>query len=228
MRLTMKNLAKGLAAAAFCTLMAGMPEPAFAILEGSNREQMEFLDFSEHMIRNGLYAKTGRAVFNRDKKGYVRGIKQHNAPHIYEPDVYTWELAMAEHRKKLAALAPPEQPPVGLVTPTPMTPGGVLPSDPMPLTLTPVGPQAVIEGTMPLPADAQARMNNMVYRARARGLHPGSDLRAEEIKQRLLNHMNSLGSPESGQPGVPSIPALMPAMPDLPRGTRGDSCDTEF
>lgn len=227
MRLMVGNMIKGLAAAAFCTLLVAQPGPACAVIEGSNREQMEFLDFSEHMIRNGLYATTGRAVFNRDKKGYVRGIKQHNAPHIYEPDVYTWELAMAEHRKKLAAMAPPEQPPTGLVSPSPMTPGGLLPTDPMPLTLTPVGPQAVIEGTMPLPADSQARMNDMVYRARARGLHPGSDLRAEEIKQRLLQHMNSLGG-GSGQPGQPSIPALMPAMPDLPRGTRGDSCDTEF
>ncbi|HNX74953.1 MAG TPA: hypothetical protein PLM07_01040 [Candidatus Rifleibacterium sp.] len=226
MRLNMNNIAKGLAVAAFCTILVGQSKPAAAVLEGSNREQMEFLDFSESMIRNGLYAKTGRGVFNRDHKGFVRGIKEHNAPYIYEPDVYTWELAMAEQRKKLAAMAPPEQPPVGLVTPTPMTPGGMLPTDPMPLTLTPVGPQAVIEGTGPLPADSQQRMNDMVYRARARGLHTGSDLRAEEIKQRLIQHMNSMG--ESGQPGTPSIPALMPAMPDLPQGRSGDSCDAGF
>ncbi len=227
MRLTMKTMVKGFAAAAFCTLLIGQVDPAMAILEGSNREQMEYLDFSEPMIRNSLYATTGRAVFNRDQKAFVRGIKVHNAPHIYEPDVYTWELAMAEHRKKLAAMAPPEQPPVGLVTPSPMSPNGLLPTDPMPLTLTPVGPQAVIEGTLPLPADSQNKMNSMVYRARARGLHPGSDLRAEDIKQRLLQHMNSLGA-EGGQPGNPSIPALMPALPDLPGGTRGDSCDTQF
>lgn len=227
MNLQMKFMVKGLAAVAFCAVMVSMPNPAQAVLEGSNREQMEYLDFSETMIRDGLYAKTGRAVFNRDHKTFIRGIKEHNAPYIYEPDVYTWELAMAEHRKKLAAMAPPEQPPVGLVTPTPMTPGGVLPSDPMPLTLTPMGPQAVIEGTAPLPADSQQKMNDMVYRARARGLHSGSDLRAEEIKQQLIQHMNSLGA-ESAQPGTPSIPALMPALPDLPSGTRGDSCDAGF
>lgn len=228
MRITVKSLVKGLTAAAFCAVLFGQPQPAQAVLEGSNRDQMEFLDFSETMIRNGLYAQTGKAVFDRDKKAFVRGIKQHNSPRIYEPDVYTWELAMAEHRKKLAALAPPEQPPVGLVTPMPMAPGSVLPSDPTPLHLTPVGPQAVIEGTGALPADSQEKMNQMVYRARARGLHAGSDLRAEEIKQRLINHMNSIGSGAGTQPGTPSIPALMPALPDLPSGTRGDSCDTNF
>ncbi len=224
MRLTIRNVVKGVAAAGLCALLISQVNPAQAVLEGTNREQMEYLDFSETMIRDGLYAKTGRAVFDRDKRRFVRGIKEHNAPRIYEPDVYTWELAMAKHRKKLAAMAPPEQPPVGLVTPMPMSPDSVLPASPVPLTLTPIGPQAVIEGTMPLPADAQNRMNQMVYRARARGLHSGSELRAEEIKQRLLNHLNSLGAEHS----APSIPALMPALQNLPRGTRGDSCDTEF
>jgi hypothetical protein len=61
-------------------------------------------------------------------------------------------------------------------------------------------------------------MNQMDYRARQRGLYPDRELRAEEIKQKLLNHMNSLGQQQS-------IPALMPA---LPPGTRGDSYDSEF
>lgn len=229
MGLTVKNVVKGLAVAGFCAVLFSQPQSAQAVLEGENRDRMEFLDFSENMIRNGLYAKTGKGVFNRDKKAFVRGIKEHNSPRIYEPDVYTWELAMAEHRKKLAALAPPQQPPVGMVTPMPMTPGSMLPSDPTPLQLIPVGPQAVIEGSGGLPADSQERMNQMVYRARARGLHPGSDLRAEEIKQKLINHLNSMENPGvRAQPDAPSIPALMPALPDLPTGTRGDSCDSVF
>jgi hypothetical protein len=190
---------------------------------------MEFLDFSENMIRDGLYAKQGRAVFNRDKKRFVRGIKENNAPHIYEPDVYTWELAMADHRKKLAAMAPPPEPTVPLVTPVPMNPDGVLPADPQPLSLTPMGPQAVYETTAPLPADAQSRMNNLVYRARARGLHPGRELRAEELKQKLIDHINSSSATTgAAQYNSPAIPALLPALPDLPKGSRGDSCDAGF
>jgi hypothetical protein len=181
------------------------------------------------MIRSSLYAKTGHGVFNRDQKRFVRGIKASNAPHIYEPDVYTWELAMAEHRKKLAELAPPQEPPIPMVSPVPMSGPGMLPADPMSVQLTPIGPQAVYESAATLPADAQERMNNMVYRARARGLHPNSELRAHEIKQKLVDHMNRLGGDGSAaQYGSPSIPALLPALPDLPKGSRGDSYDSGF
>jgi len=89
MRLTIRNVVKGVAAAGLCALLISQVNPAQAVLEGTNREQMEYLDFSETMIRDGLYAKTGRAVFDRDKRRFVRGIKEHNAPRIYEPDVYT-------------------------------------------------------------------------------------------------------------------------------------------
>jgi hypothetical protein len=196
------------------------------VLEGPNRERFEHLDFSENIIKAGLYAKTGRQVFNHDQNNFVRGIHESNAPLIYEPDVYTWELAMARHRKKLAELAPPQQPPIPLVSPVPMSGPNMLPTSPMPVQLTPIGPQSVYESTGTLPEDAQNRMNNMIYRARARGLHPGSDLRANEIKQKLVDHMNSLGGQE--QYGAPTIPALLPAVPDLPRGRRGDSYDSGF
>ncbi|MDN5280754.1 MAG: hypothetical protein PWR01_4719 [Clostridiales bacterium] len=209
------NLAKGLAVAGIAAVT--LWQPALAELQGPIREQMEYLDFSETMIRDGLYAKSGHDVFNKNKRAFVHGIKEHNAPRIYEPDVYTWELAMAEHRKKLDRLAPPAAPQIAPVTPSTMTPLPILPSGPAPVQLTPVGPQAVIENQQ-LPSDAQQTMNQMVYRARQRGLYPDRELRAEEIKQKLLNHMNSLGQQQS-------IPALMPA---LPPGTRGDSYDSEF
>ncbi len=226
MPITVKSLVTGIAMAGLFSLANCLP--AYAVLEGPNRERFEHLDFSEHMIRSGLYAQTGRAVFNRDQKRFIRGIKESNAPHIYEPDVYTWELAMAEHRKKLVQLAPPQEPPIPLVSPVPMSGPGMLPSSPMPLQLTPIGPQSVYESST-LPPDAQERMNSMVYRARARGLHPGSDLRANDIKQRLVDHMNRMGGDGSAaQYGSPSIPALLPALPDLPKGTRGDSYDSGF
>ncbi|MCK9457852.1 MAG: hypothetical protein M0R31_11235 [Candidatus Riflebacteria bacterium] len=136
-----KNTVKiaAVAAIGFCAL--GWPEPAEAVLEGSNRERMEFLDFSEKMIRSGLYANTGNNSFSHDKKRFVRGVKRHNEPYIYEPDVYTWRLAMDEHRKKMEKMAPP--PPVmensGFVTPTPTVrrpdfpPSSTLPDNPMPI-----------------------------------------------------------------------------------------------
>ncbi|MBU1108427.1 MAG: hypothetical protein KKB51_17260 [Candidatus Riflebacteria bacterium] len=228
MPLTVKNLVKGIALAGLFSITAWLP--AHAVLEGSNRDRFECLDFSENMIRAGLYATKGRATFNRDQNRFVRGIKESNAPRIYQPDVYTWELAMAEHRKKLAQLAPPQEPPIPMVTPVPMSGPGMLPTSPMPLQLTPIGPQAAYESTGMLPADSQARMNDMVYRARARGLHPGSELRANEIKQQLVDHMNSLGAGagSSAQYGSPGIPALLPALPDLPKGRQGDSYDSGF
>jgi len=231
MRSVVGNLIKGAALAAVLGITF-FNQPVEAVLEGSNRERLEYLDFSETMIREGFYAKPGKAVFNRSQRKFVRGINENNAPRIYEPDVYTWELAMADHRKKIASMAPPALPPDGLVTPVPMSAGGILPTSPQPLILTPTGPQSVYESTMPLPADAQQRMNNMIYRARARGIQPTRELRAEQLKQKLIDHMNS--SSGGAQYGSPSIPALLPALPDLPRdkrlprGTRGDSFDGEF
>lgn len=222
MPLAIKNLAKGIAIAGLFSVTAWLP--AHAILEGPNRDRFEHLDFSENIIRDSLYARTGQAVFNHDQKCFVRGIKESNAPHIYQPDVYTWELAMAEHRKKLAQLAPPQEPPIPMVSPVPMSGPGMLPTSPMPLQLTPIGPQAAYESAGMLPEDAQERMNDMIYRARARGLHPGSELRANEIKQRLVDHINSMG----GSGGSPAIPALLPALPDLPKGRQGDSYDSGF
>ena len=226
MALRFNNIVKGISFAMLLGIWLG--QPAEAVLEGTQRQQFEQLDFSENMIRNGLYGKTGREVFNRDKKAFVRGCKVHNAPQIYEPDVYTWELAMAEHRKKLAMLAPPEQPPVGMVSPVPMSPDSLLPSSPTPLKLFPTGPQSAVEKTFQPSESIQNSMNELLYRARAKGLHPGSELRAANIRQKLVEHINSLSAGESYQPGNPSIPALLPALPDLPGGTRGDSYDGNY
>lgn len=222
MRSILIKLCKG--AALVAALTAFSNQPAQAVLEGPNRERMEYLDFSEKTIRSGLYATQGNQTFNRSKRRFVHGIRPSNEPHIYQPDVYTWELAMAEHRKKLARMAPPPMPAPAVVTPMPMAPGGIMPTAPQPLYLTPTGPTSVYETPGPLPPNAGQMMNNMVYRARARGMHPDRPLRAEEIKQKLVNHLNSMGG---GQPGYgsPAIPALLPALPDLPKGSRGDSFD---
>ena len=185
----MSYLIKGLAGIAICSaIMIATSEPAQAILEGSNRDRLEYLNYSETMIKDGLYAKTGKATFNRDKKKYVRGIKRHNEPRIYQPDVYTWELAMNEHRKKMQALAPVQDPPVANVAPVPMG------QDPI------------------LPLDSAQNINAQPAK---------TDYKAEDIKRRIIEHMNSL---DSRYPS--NIPALQPAV--YPKGKRGDSFDASF
>ena len=188
MKLNMSYLIKGLAGIAICSaIMIATSEPAQAILEGSNRDRLEYLNYSETMIKDGLYAKTGKATFNRDKKKYVRGIKRHNEPRIYQPDVYTWELAMNEHKRKMQALAPiPDLPPSN-IAPTPMDAEKLLPSSPTPNVIR----------------------NHKTGR------------RAEDIKNRIVQHMNYL---DSRYPS--NIPALQPAV--YPSGKRGDSFDANY
>ena len=63
MKLNMSHIVKGLAAVAVCSvIMLASKEPAQAVLEGSNRDRMEYLDFSENLIRAGLYAKTSMVL----------------------------------------------------------------------------------------------------------------------------------------------------------------------
>ena len=187
MKITMSHIIKGLAGLAICSvIMILSREPAQAVLEGSNRERMEYLEFSETLIKDTLYAKKGKNTFNNDKKEYVRGVRRHNEPRIYEPDVYTWELAMNEHRSKLQLMNPtPDLPPVK-VSPTPMCQNGILPSCPAPYM--PKCPR---------------------------------DCRAENIKCRVIQHMNSMNNNQ-----LYTIPALQPAI--YPRGKHGDSFDANF
>lgn len=216
MRINISRRVKQFAIAAAFGFMA--VQPAMAVLEGTMRNQMEYLDYSESLIHAGLYAVSGHDVFDKDKRAYVHGITRHNAPRIYEPDVYTWELAMAEHRKKLAVKQPEISPAAPSMSPVPMAPPPILPTSPTPTYLQPAGPQSTVEVPGPLPANANEKMNAMIYRARARGLNPNAPLRASQLKQRLIAHMNSLGQNKQ-------VPALMPA---LPTGHKGDSYDAGY
>lgn len=219
-----------------------IPQSADAVIEGSNRERMEYLDYGETLIRDALYAKKGNQTFSKDQKKYIRGITNHNEPHIYEPDRYTWELSMQEHKKRLQDMAPPELPdiklereskqaqkknkksrknkrnkkknaePAMMATPYfgyPQT----LPDNPMPnfgngqyapqmgngniaqqgfmvqpyseQALIPNGQQMTIQSTPALPGNAQETMNNMIYRARARGIYPTDQLQGAQIRKKL-------------------------------------------
>lgn len=133
MKLKMSHIIPGLAGiAAICSvIMLCQNDPAEAVLEGSNRDRMEFLNFSETIIKDGLYARTGKATFNRAQKKFVRGVKRHNEPRIYQPDVYTWELALQEHRKKISGLQEVQDSVKnGVVPPVPMEGEEILPTNP--------------------------------------------------------------------------------------------------
>lgn len=220
MKIDMSFLAKGLIGVAVCSaIMLVRTDPAQAILEGSNRDRMEYLDFSENMIKTSLYAKTGKATFNRSKKKFVRGVTRHNEPKIYQPDVYTWELAMAEHRKKIASMTTEPDVPTPMVTPVAMEAEAVIPCEPAPcVAATPCAdPCAVPPCAVPPCAIAPSPYAQMP----AQNCDTGC--RVESIKQRIIQHMNSLDSKEAL-----NIPALQPAMPYAPKGHRGDSCDAAY
>ena len=66
----------------------------------------------------------------------------------------------------------------------------------------------------------------MLSRAQQNGLGPGSPLRAQSIKQRLLDHMNSLNTPAGQDVGnAPAVPVL---PQNLPRGKGADSYDPSY
>lgn len=131
MKLNMGHVIKGLAGLAVCSVIVLLSmDPAQAVLEGTNRERLEYLNYSEVLIKDGLYAKKGKVTFNNSKKRYVRGVKRHNEPRIYQPDVYTWELAMNEHKNKLQSLAPVTDMPFPGIAPVPMDQEAILPSNP--------------------------------------------------------------------------------------------------
>ncbi len=133
MKLNMSHVIKGLAGLAVCSVILLLSmDPAQAVLEGTNRERLEYLNYSEVLIKDGLYARKGKVTFNNSKKRYVRGVKRHNEPRVYQPDVYTWELAMNEHRNKLQSLAPVTDMPFPGIAPVPMNQDGILPSNPSP------------------------------------------------------------------------------------------------
>ena len=131
MKLNMGHVIKGLAGLAVCSVIVLLSmDPAQAVLEGTNRERLEYLNYSEVLIKDGLYVKKGRVTFNNSKKRYVRGVKRHNEPRVYQPDVYTWELAMNEHKNKLQSLAPVTDMPFPGIAPVPMDQDAILPSNP--------------------------------------------------------------------------------------------------
>ncbi len=207
----------------FCILWA--TAPARAVTDGTTRQVLEKREFSEFLIRSSIYPKSRHDVFVKEKRKKVPGVSVQQQL-IYEPDVYTWELAMAAHRKQMA-----ENPPVvavpaaDVIAPVPMLPGAMPPAGPGQVQLTPLG-DGGFAAAKPLPADADAKMDRILQRAQNSGLSPDSELRASQIKQRILDHMNSLNAP------APTMPSNAPAVPilpgPLPGGTPADSFDRTY
>ena len=198
-----------------------LSSPATAVTDSPSRKILEMNQFSELSIKTSIYPKSSHDVFHKDSRKWERGMKRLTRPVIYEPDVYTWELAMAAHRRQLAAMAPPPAPVPLPVAPVEMAPPMMVPPSPGQVQLTPLGP-----GNRELPANADQRMEMMLSRAQQSGLGPGSPLRAQSIKQRLLDHMNSLTtSPVQDVGNAPAVPIL---PQNLPRGKGADSYDQSY
>jgi len=210
----------------FCILWA--TAPARAITDGPTRQVLEKEFFSEHLIKSSIYPKSRHDVYVPEKRKAVHGMSLQQQL-VYEPDVYTWELAMATHRKQMAENPPQVAvPSPDVIAPFPMAPGAMPPASPDRVQLTPLG-DGGIAAYKPLPGDADAKMERLLTRAQGAGLGPDSQLKADQIKQRLLDHMNSLNTPApSAAPFSGNAPAV-PVLPGpMPGGTAADSFDRTY
>jgi hypothetical protein len=193
-------------------------DPVTALTDGPVRREMEAWGFTETLIKASLYPKSSHDVYSVSKRQPIHGIPRINKEIIYEPDVYTWELAMTAHRQQIAAMMTPSPIDPGVVQPSYAVPSPMLAESPGQVQLTPLDPG---QNWRPLPSDATARMQGMLDRARMDGIRPDQQLKAQSIKQRLLDHINSLG-------GGSSIAAPQPPVLALPRGRAGDSYDQDY
>jgi len=197
-----------------------LADPVTAVTDTPMRKNLEFHGFNERLIRCTLYPKSTHDVYQPEKREYINGLRRITKDLIYEPDKYTWELAMAAHRRQIAELTSLPLPPPGAVQPVPMEPYAPIPTPPGQIQLTPLGtPQPNWE----LPPEADQKMQNLLSRARSIGVGPGGQLRGASIKQRLLEHLDSLNQSGPNPTFGPNPPVLPP-----PRGKAGDSYDRGF
>lgn len=213
----------------FVILVGGwwLTTPATAITDGPMRQFLENAHFSEFLIKSSLHPKTSHDVYAKDKRQFIHGLPRTNLPYIYEPDVLTWELAMAQHRKQVFDVPPTMDAPLpDFLAPAPMLPAGMLPGAPGQVQLTPLGDQSYY--SRPLPPNADQTMDRLMQRARLQGMSAQSPLQAEAIRQQLQSHMNSLNTPAPAAPafGMPPMAPVRPA--NMPRGKGGDSFDRTY
>lgn len=207
---------------------------ALAETDGPTRQALEKCHFSEWLIKTALYPKTTHDVFVPELRRFTHGLKRVNLPFIYEPDVMTWEMAMAHHRKTITNTSHPTEAPLPEITaPFPVAPEPIIASSPSEVQLTPLGEQSYAE--KPLYANADQTMNKILQRARSKGIGLQNTLKAESLKQQLLEHMKSLESSNSTSQILPAeappngLPQMSPTRPQsMPRGKAADSFDRNY
>jgi len=202
--------------------------PSKAVTDGPTRQTLEANLFSELLIKSAIYPKSSHDVYSTEKRRYVHGLPNINKKLIYEPDVYTWEVAMAAHRKQVFDHPTTMDNPPESISPVPMTPGAIMPILPEQVQLTPLGPDTMT--VKPVPADAHEKMQRLLQRAQAMGLNPQNQLQTDSIKQRLINHMNSLNTQQTPTPEtIPGMISPMQGLPqNMPAGRAADSYDQNY
>jgi len=193
--------------------------PVTALTDGPVRKSLEDNSFGERLIKASIYPVSTHDVYHKEKREFIHGIKRVNKEIIYEPDVYTWELAMAAHQARIAELNPVPLPPAGVVQPIPMEPYGVFPSSPDQIQLTPLG---TVQPNWQMPAEADRKMQALLARARGANINQGGQLQAQYIKQRIQDHMGTLNNQGYAGPNPPLLPQY------APRGKAGDSYDNQY
>ncbi|MBF0407436.1 MAG: hypothetical protein HQM10_08780 [Candidatus Riflebacteria bacterium] len=71
-----------------------------------SRVLLERQYFSEYLIKATLYAKNSHDVYNHEERKFVHGLPRLLLPYLYEPDVYTWDLARSAFRTQLQGIDP--------------------------------------------------------------------------------------------------------------------------
>ena len=127
---------------------------------------------------------------------------------------------MAAHRRTLPKRLVLLHKSGGYVVPKAMIPSNMVPAGQV--QLTPLGSSQMLSSA-PLPENYEANMYNMLNRAQASGINAGGQFQANVIRQRLVQHMNSLQQPSSGWAGYPSnYPS------NYPSGRSADSFDRKY
>ncbi len=227
-----------LATAAVAVLVGTGVPAVWAVTDGPMRRALENNFFGESLIRYALYPRDRHDVYSQRKLTTVEGLPRVAQPIVYEPDVTTWNLAIKkrneEETARLAAMAPPPGP-IGAPTAQPMALGmpTMVPPAAGGIQLTPMGPSLGAPVGQPavvpeLPADANSRMANLLARARNRQIDQGSVSRIDQLKQRLVNHMQTMQQPPA-RANTPTAPDMVPVLPGRqPKGKPGYSYDQNY
>lgn len=197
-----------------------------AVTDGDQRLWIESLDFSEPIIKAAIYARSRHDVFHKSKRRSTFGIPRVTNPLIYEPDVYTWKLAMAEHHRQMAARLPKIEPLQAPMIPDPMAPPAMMPMYSTEINLSPLGDYAR-PYARPLPDNAAETMARMLNRASGAGLNANTPLKAESFKQRFIEYRNNLTPEEPSNQSLRQLP--VPVLPEnLPAGRSAFSFDRNY